>query len=199
MCIKYVIRINNIAFFLFCPESFQLALRLFACGRRPQHFRSSDTSDTSQSDCSISGRPVLWSDLVLPGSAETSQVEEKLQVPADPVHSRKLKESGRQNSSDSGIATGSFSSYSGSLDAAGPGEEYSALFNLPEKHLCSCSSCPVHEYQVPSSRRFLYDSPRSLLEGSRHRSTSQDEPCSESPSQSDSELDKGEGHRQGRA
>ncbi|XP_058638290.1 protein Dok-7 isoform X5 [Onychostoma macrolepis] len=153
---------------------------------------SSDTSDTSQSDCSISSRPVPWSDLVLPGSAETSQVEEKLQVPADPVRSRKLKESGRQSSADSGIATSSFSSYSGSLDAAGPGEEYSALFNLPEKHLCSCSSSPIHEYQVPSSLRFLYDSPRSLLEGSRHSSTSQDEPCSESPSQSDSELDKGE-------
>lgn len=150
---------------------------------------SSDNSDTSQSDCSISSRPVPWSDLVLPGSAETSQVEEKLQVLADPVRSRKLKESGRQNSSDSGIATGSFSSYSGSLDAAGPGEEYGALFNLPEKHLCSCSSCPVHEYQVPSSLRFLYDSPRSLLEGSRHSSTSQDE----SHSQSDSEFDKGEG------
>uniref|UniRef100_A0A672LVM7 Docking protein 7 n=1 Tax=Sinocyclocheilus grahami TaxID=75366 RepID=A0A672LVM7_SINGR len=153
---------------------------------------SSDTSDTSQSDCSVSGRPAPWSDLVLPGSAETSPLEEKLQVPADPVRSRKLKESGRQNSSDSGIVTGSFSSYSGSLDAAGPGEEYGALFNLPEKHLCSCSSCPVHEYQVPSSLRFLYDSPRSLLELSRHGSTSQDEPCAESPSQSDSELDKGE-------
>lgn len=152
----------------------------------------SDTSDTSQSECSISGRPALWSDLVLPGSAETSQVEEKLQVPADPVRSRKLKESGRQNSSDSGIVTGSFSSYSGSLDAASPGEEYGALFNLPEKHMCSCSSCPVHEYQVPSSLRFLYDSPRSLLEVSRHSSTPQDEPCAESPSQSDSELDKEE-------
>ncbi len=148
----------------------------------------SDNSDTSQSDCSISSRPAAWSDLVLPGSAEMSQVEAKLQVLADSVRSRKLKESGRQNSSDSGIATGSFSSYSGSLDAAGPGEEDGALLNLPEKHLCSCSSCPGHEYQVPSSLRFLYDSPRSLLEGSRHSSISQDE----SPSQSDSELDKGE-------
>ncbi|XP_052456846.1 protein Dok-7 isoform X2 [Carassius gibelio] len=173
---------------------------------------SSDTSDTSQSDCSISGRPALWSDPILSVSGETShpqtsrmgsQVEEKLQVQTDPVCSRKLKESGRQNSSDSGIATGShssytgsFSSYSQSLDAASPGEEYRAPA-VPEKHLCSCSTCPVHEYQVPSSLRFMYDSPRSLLEVSRHSSTSQDktrliEPCSESPSQSDSELDKGE-------
>ncbi|XP_042617149.1 protein Dok-7-like isoform X3 [Cyprinus carpio] len=174
---------------------------------------SSDTSDTSQSDCSISGRPAPWNDPILPGSAETShpqiprmgsQVEEKLQVQTDPIRSRKLKESGRQNSSDSGIATGShssctgsFSSYSRSLDAAGPGEEYRELFNLPEKHLCTCSTCPVHEYQVPSSLRFLYDSPRSLLEVSRHSSSPQDEtgliePCSESSSQSDSELHKGE-------
>ncbi|XP_026071563.1 protein Dok-7 isoform X1 [Carassius auratus] len=173
---------------------------------------SSDTSDTSQSDCSISGRPALWSDPILSVSGETShpqtsrmgsQVEEKLQVQTDPVCSRKLKESGRQNSSDSGIATGShssytgsFSSYSQSLDAASPVEEYRAPA-VPEKHLCSCSTCPVHEYQVPSSLRFMYDSPRSLLEVSRHSSTSQDktrliEPCSESPSQSDSELDKGE-------
>ncbi|XP_073693424.1 protein Dok-7 isoform X2 [Garra rufa] len=179
---------------------------------------SSDTSDTSQSDCSVSNRPAPWSDLVLPGSAESShlqtsrtgsQVEEKLQIPTDPARSRKLKESGRQNSSDSGIATGShssytgsFSSYSGSLDAAGPGEEYGTLLNLPapavpEKRLCTCSTCPVHEYQVPSSLPYLYDTPRSLLDISRHCSLSQDEtgliePCAESHSQSDSELDKGE-------
>ncbi|KAK7169924.1 hypothetical protein R3I94_000228 [Phoxinus phoxinus] len=144
----------------------------------------SGSSDTSDTDCSISGRPAQWTDLVLPSSAETahpqaSQVEEKLsaglQVPTEPVRSRKLKESGRQNSSDSGIATGShssytgsFSSYSGSLDAAGPGEEYGTPFNLPppaipEKHLCTCN----HEYQIPSSLRYLYDSPRSLLEITR--------------------------------
>ncbi|XP_067285001.1 protein Dok-7 isoform X2 [Pseudorasbora parva] len=157
------------------------------------HFSSSTTgddrnisgsSDTSDTDCSISGRPAPWTDLVPPSSAETphpqaSQVEEKLstglQVPTDSVRSRKLKETGRQNSSDSGIATGShssytgsFSSYSGSLDAAGPGEEYGLPFNLPppavpEKHLCMCK----HEYQIPSSLRYLYDSPRSLLEITR--------------------------------
>lgn len=144
----------------------------------------SGSSDTSDTDCSISGRPAPWTDLVLPSSAETphpqaSQVEEKLstglQVPTDAVRSRKLKETGRQNSSDSGIATGShssytgsFSSYSGSLDAAGPGEEYGTPFNLPppavpEEHLCTCN----HEYQIPSSLRYLYDSPRSLQEITR--------------------------------
>lgn len=182
----------------------------------------SGSSDTSDTDCSISSRSATWTDLVLPSSAETphpqtSQVEEKLsaelKVPNDPVRSRKLKETGRQNSSDSGIATGShssctgsFSSYSGSLDAAGPGEEYSMLFNLPppaipEKHLCTCN----HEYQIPSSLQYLYDSPRSLLEiasapednrdGSRSQNITgliepfvrkQSEEYSESPIQSDS-------------
>ncbi|XP_048042127.1 protein Dok-7 isoform X1 [Megalobrama amblycephala] len=182
----------------------------------------SGSSDTSDTDCSISSRSAMWTDLVLPSSAETphpqaSQVEEKLstelKAPTDPVLSRKLKETGRQNSSDSGIATGShssytgsFSSYSGSLDAAGPGEEYGMPFNLPppaipEKHLCACN----HEYQIPSSLRYLYDSPRSLLEitsapeDNRDSSRSQNntgliepfvrkqsEEYSESPSQSDS-------------
>ncbi|XP_067257317.1 protein Dok-7 [Chanodichthys erythropterus] len=182
----------------------------------------SGSSDTSDTDCSISSRSATWTDLVLPSSAETShpqasQVEEKLstelKVPTDPVRSRKLKETGRQNSSDSGIATGShssytgsFSSYSGSLDAAGPGEEYGMPFNLPpptipEKHLCTCN----HEYQIPSSLPYLYDSPRSLLEitsapeDNRDSSRSQNntgliepfvrkqsEEYSESPSQSDS-------------
>lgn len=178
----------------------------------------SGSSDTSDTDCSISGRPATWTDLVLPSSAETPhlqafQVEEKLSaglpVPTDPVRSRNLKETGRQNSSDSGIATGShssytgsFSSYSGSLDAAGPGAEYGTPFNLPppaipEKHLCTCN----HEYQIPSSLRYLYDSPRSLLEITRDRDRSisqndtgliepfvqkQSEENSESPSQSDS-------------
>lgn len=180
----------------------------------------SGSSDTSDTDCSISSRSATWTDLVLPSSAETphsqaSQVEEKLstelKVPTD--RSRKLKETGRQNSSDSGIATGShssytgsFSSYSGSLDTAGPGEEYGMPFNLPppavpEKHLCTCN----HEYQIPSSLRYLYDSPRSLLEitsapeDNRDSSRSQNnigliepfvrkqsEEYSESPSQSDS-------------
>lgn len=154
---------------------------------------SSDTSDTSQSDCSISSHPALWIESILPNPSErshqlapkpSSQGDDKpsessndeLRVPADPVHSRKLKDTGRQNSSDSGIATGShssytgsFSSYSDSLDAAGPGNEYGTLLNLPppaypEKHLCTCPPSPAHEYQVPSSLRYLYDTPRRILE-----------------------------------
>ncbi|XP_056318456.1 protein Dok-7 isoform X2 [Danio aesculapii] len=167
---------------------------------------SSDTSDTSQSDCSISSRHALWPDLHLlteTPQSEASQLEEKLS--SDPACSRKLKETGRQNSSDSGIATGShsssytgsFSSYSGSLDAAGPGQEYSTQLHLhpptvPEKHLCVCN----HEYLVPSSLHSLYDTPRRLLEISGEtftRKQPQEYPESVSQSDSGSALEAGKG------
>lgn len=214
---------------------------------------SSDTSDTSQSDCSVSSRPALGTESILPNSPERSHplaartasqgvdkpsesLNHELRVPVDPVRSRKLKDTGRQNSSDSGIATGShssytgsFSSYSGSLDAAGPGDEYGTLFNLPppahlEKCLCTCPPCPAYEYQVPSSLRYLYDTPRRLLENTRTSESTehtrlvdsgqtelsiscQSTNCSECPSQSDSgpalirchrteeTLEKEEGHK----
>lgn len=200
----------------------------------------SASSDTSQSECNVSSSPAVWTEAVLPISSEKSHplppktaskeddkpsenLNHELSVPVDPVHSRKLKDTGRQNSSDSGIATGSHSSYTGSLssyigslDAAGPGDEYGMLLNLPppaylEKHLCNCPPCPGHEYQVPSSLRYLYDTPRRLLETTRtsessrvwSRSTEgtaladsgqtelsiscQTKDCSECPRQSDSD------------
>lgn len=150
---------------------------------------SSDTSDTSQSDCSISSRLAIWTEPPSNPSENSSHTKaalqsmEKLSVtqggarcpPAKPP--RQLQEIGRQSSSDSGIATGShssysgsFSSYTGSLDTAG--EDFGSVFSLPP-HLaqdlspCSCPAAPGHEYQVPSSLRYLYDSPKSLLvEGS---------------------------------
>ncbi|XP_051999792.1 protein Dok-7 isoform X2 [Xyrauchen texanus] len=151
---------------------------------------SSDTSDASQSNCTNSSRHAMWTEWVQPCSAETShplaprttyEAEAKLSGSStgclrDPVRSRKLKETDRQNSSDSGIATGShssftgsFSSYSGILEAPGQGEEYGMLLNIPppvnpEKHLCTCPPCSANEYQVPLSLRYLYDTPRSLLE-----------------------------------
>lgn len=114
---------------------------------------------------------------------------------AKPARSRRaLQEIGRQSSSDSGIATGSHSSYSGSFSSytssidvtAGPGsgsgsggDEFGSVLSLPlvppiattpgaasvpsERTLCMCPPCPGHEYQVPSSLRYLYDTPRSLL------------------------------------
>uniref|UniRef100_A0A8C6WSL6 Docking protein 7 n=1 Tax=Neogobius melanostomus TaxID=47308 RepID=A0A8C6WSL6_9GOBI len=148
---------------------------------------SSDTSDTSQSDCSIGSRLVIWSD---PAPSEHSvQPSPKSPVLCTELHSvtpggatrpavkapRQLQEIGRQSSSDSGIATGShssysgsFSSYTGSLDTQ-PADDYGTVFSLPP-HLtqdlspCSCPSAPGHQHQVPDSLRYLYDTPRRLLE-----------------------------------
>ncbi|KAL7841656.1 hypothetical protein SRHO_G00253470 [Serrasalmus rhombeus] len=154
---------------------------------------SSDTSDTSHSDSSIGSRLTLWAEPVPSASTESSfqaasraasQGEDKLsvnvagapRVPSKPTCSRWLQEIGRQGSSDSGIATGShssysgsFSSYTGSLDIGSSREEYGSLLSLPplsnpEKHPCTCPTSHTHEYQVPSSLRYLYDTPRSILE-----------------------------------
>ncbi|XP_041634774.1 protein Dok-7-like isoform X1 [Cheilinus undulatus] len=152
---------------------------------------SSDTSDTSQSDCSIGSRLAIWTEPPATPSEITSlskttlQSTDKLSVnqgggvrPATKPP-RQLQEIGRQSSSDSGIATGShssysgsFSSYTGSLDITA-GEEFGSVFSLPP-HLaqdlspCSCSAVPGHEYQVPLSLRYLYDSPKSVIqEGSK--------------------------------
>lgn len=150
---------------------------------------SSDTSDTSQSDCSVGSRLAIWSEStsnpsesVSHASAKVAQQSmEKLSVvqgagnrpAAKPP--RQLQEIGRQSSSDSGIATGShssysgsFSSYTGSLDIP-PVEDFGSVFSLPH-HLaqdlspCTCTSVPGHEYQAPTSLRYLYDTPRSLLQ-----------------------------------
>lgn len=88
---------------------------------------------------------------------------------------RQLQEIGRQSSSDSGIATGShssytgsFSSYTGSLDMT-PGEDFGSFLSLPP-HLaqdlspCTCPAVPGHDYQVPTSLRYVYDTPRSVLQ-----------------------------------
>lgn len=153
----------------------------------------SSDSETSHSDSSIGSRMTLWVEPVPTPTAESTRTasygEEKLLVnpasaprlPSKPTPSRRLQEIGRQSSSDSGIATGShssysgsFSSYTGSLDTGSPREEYGALLSLPpystpEKHRCSCPVSHTHEYQVPSSLRYLYDTPRSLLEEAREQ------------------------------
>ncbi|KAM7377338.1 hypothetical protein PAMA_013906 [Pampus argenteus] len=150
---------------------------------------SSDTSDTSRSDGSIGSRLAIWTEpasvpsenIGHAGAKVVLQSAEKLSVnqgagnrPAAKAP-RQLQEIGRQSSSDSGIATGShssysgsFSSYTGSLDIT-PGEEFGSVFSLPP-HLaqdlspCTCSAVPGHEYQVPTSLRYVYDTPRSLLQ-----------------------------------
>ncbi|KAB5518316.1 hypothetical protein PHYPO_G00164310 [Pangasianodon hypophthalmus] len=153
----------------------------------------SSDSETSHSDSSISSRLTLWVEPVPTATADSTRTashgEEKLPInpasgprlPSKPSLSRRLQEIGRQSSSDSGIATGShssysgsFSSYTGSLDTGSPREEYGTLLSLPpfsspEKHQCTCPISHTHEYQVPSSLRYLYDTPRSLLEEAREQ------------------------------
>ncbi|XP_047191913.1 protein Dok-7-like isoform X1 [Scophthalmus maximus] len=150
---------------------------------------SSDTSDTSQSDCSIGSRLAIWTEpasalsenvhhaaaKVAPPSAEKLSVSPGAGSRPATKPPRQLQEIGRQSSSDSGIATGShssysgsFSSYTGSLDITS-GEDFGSVFSLPP-HLaqdlspCTCPSVPGHEYLVPTSLRYLYDTPRSLLQ-----------------------------------
>ncbi|XP_033961457.1 protein Dok-7-like isoform X1 [Pseudochaenichthys georgianus] len=160
---------------------------------------SSDASDTSQSESSMSSRMAIWTEpssnpsesVGHVGAKLALQSMEKLSVtqggvtrPA-PKTPRPLQEIGRQSSSDSGIATGShssysgsFSSYTGSLDLP-PGEDFGSVFSLPP-HLaqdlspCTCSTAPAHEYRTPSSLRYLYDSPRSVLQEGGGGATARD-------------------------
>ncbi|KAM4809320.1 protein Dok-7 [Rhinophrynus dorsalis] len=157
---------------------------------------SSSSSDTSHSDASAGSRLTIWPDQ---SSASTSAEshgmaaakgihlgEEKayaeaLRVakpPPKPVRPRQLQEIGRQSSSDSGIATGSHSSYSGSFSSYAEsldichGEEFGSLLSLPlnvasDQNLCTCQHIDPQrgsEYQIPGSVRHLYDTPRSLLQ-----------------------------------
>uniref|UniRef100_H3CKM5 Docking protein 7 n=1 Tax=Tetraodon nigroviridis TaxID=99883 RepID=H3CKM5_TETNG len=149
---------------------------------------SSDTSDTSQSDCSIGSRLTVWTESTSsqPENAGPAGAKAPLQGAEKPLPSapgggsrppgkplRQLQEIGRQSSSDSGIATGSqssctgsFSSYAGSLDS-NPAEDFGSAFSLPP-HLgqdlspCTCLSTSGHEYQIPTSLRYLYDAPRNV-------------------------------------
>lgn len=150
---------------------------------------SSDTSDTSHSDCSIGSRLGIWTEPASNPPENVShtrakvplQISEKLSANQGGGHRpaakppRQLQEIGRQSSSDSGIATGShssytgsFSSYTGSLDMT-PGEDFGSFLSLPP-HLaqdlspCTCPAVPGRDYQVPTSLRYVYDTPRSVLQ-----------------------------------
>ncbi|XP_036407723.1 protein Dok-7-like [Megalops cyprinoides] len=159
---------------------------------------SSDTSD-SHSDTSTGSRLAVWMEPGMsPGPVEppsTSAVKgaEHAEVkqctgiaggprpPPKPPCSRTLCEIGRQSSSDSGIATGSHSSYSGSfssytvsLDIC-QGDELGSLLSLPvnfapDQSPCSCqlrepTQDLESEYQLPYSLRHVYDRPRTLPPG----------------------------------
>ncbi|XP_061769835.1 protein Dok-7-like isoform X5 [Nerophis ophidion] len=144
---------------------------------------SSDTSDTSQMDSSISSRLAIWTELPMAkisGNHPKVVSVEKLSANQGDGHNldakapRQLQEIGRQSSSDSGIATGSHISYSGSLSSYTGSldicEDFGSVFSLPP-HLaqdmspCCCAKGPEGEYKVPTSLRYLYDTPRNLIQG----------------------------------
>lgn len=115
---------------------------------------SSSSSDTSHSDASLSSRLATWADPVrypaptepsvsvlgAAGSRPSSEEHHEglLHPMTKPSRGRGLHEAGRQSSTDSGIATGShssysgsFSSYTGSLDTAqGEIEEFGSVMSL---------------------------------------------------------------------
>uniref|UniRef100_A0A671EC24 Docking protein 7 n=1 Tax=Rhinolophus ferrumequinum TaxID=59479 RepID=A0A671EC24_RHIFE len=181
-------------------EALQLEKRLSLlshCGRPgsggDDRSLSSSSSEASHSDVSASSRLTAWPEQSS-SSASTSQEGPGLAVtqapgeaalgawrpPPKPLRPRQLQEVGRQSSSDSGIATGSHSSYSGSfssvagssLDVWRAGDEFGSLLSLlpaagaPEPSLCACPPGTA-EYQVPSNLRPHYDTPRSLLQAPR--------------------------------
>ncbi|XP_029447761.1 protein Dok-7 isoform X2 [Rhinatrema bivittatum] len=159
---------------------------------------SSSSSDTSHSDASVGSRLSIWPEPSLTSTSVEShgmaaakaihlrdervyaETMRLTKPPPKPLRSRQLQEIGRQSSSDSGIATGSHSSYSGSFSSyaesldIGQGEEFGSLLSLPlnfasDQTLCTCRYAEPQrasgsEYQVPSSVRHLYDTPRSLLQ-----------------------------------
>ncbi|XP_076992408.1 protein Dok-7 isoform X2 [Tamandua tetradactyla] len=158
---------------------------------------SSSSSEASHSDVSAGSRLTAWPELSS-SSASTSQEGPGLaaaralhlgegeasgeatlgpsRAPPKPLRPRQLQDVGRQGSSDSGIATGSHSSYSGSfssyagssLDVWRAAEELGSLLSLPgprvtEPGPCCCLPGATRaEYQVPGPPRQHYDTPRSL-------------------------------------
>uniref|UniRef100_A0ABI7Y8A9 Docking protein 7 n=1 Tax=Felis catus TaxID=9685 RepID=A0ABI7Y8A9_FELCA len=154
---------------------------------------SSSSSEASHSDVSAGSRLTAWPEQSSssagtsqegPGPAATQAPGEAApgasRPPPKPLRPRQLQEVGRQSSSDSGIATGSHSSYSGSfsscagssLDVWRTGDEFGSSLSLPpaagvpDPSLCACPPGTA-EYQVPAALRPHYDTPRSLCRDAR--------------------------------
>uniref|UniRef100_A0A4W4E126 Docking protein 7 n=1 Tax=Electrophorus electricus TaxID=8005 RepID=A0A4W4E126_ELEEL len=169
---------------------------------------SSSSSDTSHSDTSMSIRLAIWPDPVRSPTPSEASVpspgakapkplnalarassEERLYgmvmggvcPPSKQPRPRALQEAGRQSSTDSGIATGSHSSYSGSLSsytgsldtAQAETDEFGSFPSLrllqQFQPVQPSTSAPDSEYQVPSQVPQHYDIPRRL--GQLHPST----------------------------
>ncbi|XP_045330663.1 protein Dok-7 isoform X5 [Leopardus geoffroyi] len=164
---------------------------------------SSSSSEASHSDVSAGSRLTAWPEQSSssagtsqegPGPAAAQAPGEAApgasRPPPKPLRPRQLQEVGRQSSSDSGIATGSHSSYSGSfsscagssLDVWRAGDEFGSSLSLPpvagvpDPSLCACPPGTA-EYQVPAALRPHYDTPRSLCRDARDQTaTAQSSP-----------------------
>ncbi|XP_057186583.1 protein Dok-7 isoform X2 [Triplophysa rosa] len=187
---------------------------------------SSSSSETSHSDNSLGSRLAIWSEPVRhptpiePSSSSLGATGPKitacsvstssderlygavmggLRPPSKPPQPRGLQEAGRQNSTDSGIATGShssysgsFSSYTGSMDNGhAETDEFGSLISLPPNTVLNSNTpvrsvtlipehmscvCPHRDpgYQVPNQALQHYDVPRRLAQ----KHSSDQEQCS---------------------
>ncbi|XP_057711497.1 protein Dok-7-like isoform X2 [Corythoichthys intestinalis] len=152
---------------------------------------SSESSDSLRSDGDLADGDLADGDLA---GAQAASPEKRPanrsggNAPEVGDPSGRLLEMARRSSLDSGIATGSHSSYSGSfssctesLDISG-GEDFGSVFSLPPRSAqdlspCSCPNLSGREYKVPTSLRYLYHTPRSLA---RDRPTLAHHPVTES-------------------
>ncbi|XP_055486542.1 protein Dok-7 [Leucoraja erinacea] len=154
---------------------------------------STESSDTSQSDtASVGSRLTLWAEQQPaapgpgggsgsgpgPGPQEAGRRpgpeasgSARPHAPAKPPRCRRLQEVGRQGSSDSGIATASHSSSSGSFSSCAGSDEFGSQASLmpaartapTARAWCNCGS--GLDYRVPAAlQHHHYDSPRSILQ-----------------------------------
>ncbi|XP_032874225.1 protein Dok-7 isoform X2 [Amblyraja radiata] len=154
---------------------------------------STESSDTSQSDtASVGSRLTLWAEQQPaapgpgggsgsgpgPGPQEAGRRpgpeasgSARPHAPAKPPRCRRLQEVGRQGSSDSGIATASHSSSSGSFSSCAGSDEFGSQASLmpaartapTARAWCNCGS--GLDYRVPAALQYHhYDSPRSILQ-----------------------------------
>ncbi|XP_077445044.1 protein Dok-7-like isoform X4 [Stigmatopora argus] len=151
------------------------------------------SGSSENSDVGVSGRSAVWTPSgggapdARAAGAEKAAAERVAGDPSGVEDPGRLRESGRRSSLDSGIATGSHSSYSGSfssctesLDASGA-QDFVPVFSLAQDlGPCRCPNLAGHEYKVPTQLRYLYDTPRTLVRDAATSAKDSDDPVTES-------------------
>ncbi|XP_062851420.1 protein Dok-7 [Trichomycterus rosablanca] len=139
---------------------------------------SSSSSETSHSDTSLSSHLAPWASPVrfsIPsqspvlsgtrasGSSSGEHPGVVIHPPSKPPHLRGLQEAGRQNSTDSGIATGShssssgsFSSYTGSIDTPqGAMEDFGSAMSLTLSPNAQTNTNPNASIRLPPQSQYV--------------------------------------------